>query len=202
VGFGIERAGRWSAIQEESGVASHESRENFARLLLKRYGVVFNRILARESLSVPWRELLTIYRRMEARGEIRGGRFIAGVTGEQFALPEAVVALRAARRAPRTGQLISISAVDPLNLLGTVFPGDRVPALAANRIVFEDGVAVAVLEAGRVRSLAEFTTERGLEVERALARRPVSPALRSLLGLSGRPLADRPLRRSREKSST
>jgi ATP-dependent Lhr-like helicase len=117
-------------------------------------------------------------------------------------LPEAVVALRAARRAPRTGQLISISAADPLNLLGTLFPGERVPALAANRIVFEDGVALAVLEAGKVRALAELPAERAPEIERALSRRSISPALRTLLGLSGRPLADRPLRRSREKSST
>ena len=201
VGFGIERAGRWSAMRENSGVTREQSREAFARLLLKRYGVVFNRILARESLTVPWRELLMIYRRLEARGEIRGGRFVAGVTGEQFATPEAVVALRAARRAPRTGQLISISATDPLNLLGTVLPGERVPALAANRIVFEDGMALAVLEAGRVRALAHYPAERSSEIERALARRPISPALRALLGIPGRAVADRPKRRSRLKSS-
>jgi ATP-dependent Lhr-like helicase len=205
VGFSIERAGRWSAIQRESRVTSHESRESFARLLLKRYGVVFNRLLTRESLSVPWRELLMIYRRLEARGEIRGGRFVAGVTGEQFALPEAVVALRAARRAPRDGHLVSISATDPLNLLGTVFPGDRVPALAANRVVFEDGVALAVLEAGKVRGLAELPAERVPLVERALARRPISPALRALLGIPGRSITgteEKPRRRARQKTST
>ena len=199
VGFGIERAGRWSAIH--SGNGDGEAVEFFARVLLKRYGVVFNRILARESLTLPWRELLMIYRRLEARGEIRGGRFVAGVTGEQFALPEAVVALRAARRAPRTGQLISISAADPLNLLGTVFPGDRVPALAANRIVFEDGAALAVLEAGKVRALVEYAPERAPEIEKALSRRPISPALRAVLGYSERPAADRPTRRARRKSS-
>jgi ATP-dependent Lhr-like helicase len=122
------------------------------------------------------------------------------------------VALRAARRAPRSGQLVSISAADPLNLLGTVFPGDRLPALAANRIVFEDGVALAVLEAGQVRSLAEYPPDRAPAIERALARRPISPALRALLGMPGRPVADpgeRPPRRasrsfsipSREESS-
>jgi ATP-dependent Lhr-like helicase len=205
VGFGIERAGRWSAIEASPEASKPQDLERFARLLLKRYGVVFNRILARESLSVPWRELLLIYRRLEARGEIRGGRFIAGVTGEQFALPEAVVALRAARRAPRTGQLISVSAADPLNLLGTVFPGERVPALAANRIVFEDGVAVAVLEAGQARLLAEVEPERALAIERALARRPISPALRALLGIPGRAVTgseEKPRRRARQKSST
>jgi ATP-dependent Lhr-like helicase len=203
VGFGIERAGRWSTIHAESGDASQESREAYARLLLRRYGVVFNRIQVREGLSVPWRELLMIYRRLEARGEVRGGRFIAGVTGEQFALPEAVVALRAARRAPRTGQLISISAADPLNLLGTIFPGERVPALAANRIVFEDGVALAVLEAGKVRALAEFPEERAPEIERALSRRPISPALRAHLGIPGRSITgmeEKPRRRARPKS--
>ena len=194
VGFGIERAGRWSVIERLIVSSSEvswipEAFETFARVLLKRYGVVFNRILARESLAVPWRELLRIYRRLEARGEIRGGRFVAGVTGEQFALPEAVVALRAARRAPRSGQLVSISAADPLNLLGTVFPGDRVAALAANRIVFEDGVAVAVLEAGKVRALAEPTGDRVM-IERALMRRAISPPLRALLGISGRPVAE------------
>ena len=208
VGFGIERAGRWSAIH--SGVSGEERKippeavEGFARLLLKRYGVVFNRITARESLTVPWRELLMIYRRLEARGEIRGGRFVAGVTGEQFALPEAVVALRAARRAPRTGQLLSISAADPLNLLGTVFPGDRVAALAGNRIVFEDGVALAVLESRKVRSLVEYPAERAPAIERALARRPISPALRALLGIPGRPVAvpgERPPRRASRKTS-
>ena len=208
VGFGIERAGRWSAIQSsgsgEERRVPPEAVEALARLLLKRYGVVFNRILSRESLTVPWRELLMMYRRLEARGEIRGGRFVAGVTGEQFALPEAVVALRAARRAPRTGQLVSISAADPLNLLGTVFPGDRLPALAANRIVFEDGVALAVLEAGKVRSLAECPPDRAAAIERALARRPISPALRALLGIPGRPVADpdeRPPRRASRRFS-
>jgi ATP-dependent Lhr-like helicase len=205
VSFSVERAGRWSMVQGSTETLRPRDLETFARLLLKRYGVVFNRILARESLSVSWRELLLIYRRLEARGEIRGGRFIAGVTGEQFALPEAVVALRAARRAPRTRQLIAISAADPLNLLGTVFPGERMPALAANRIVFEDGIALAVLEAGKVRLLADFPAERAPEIERALSRRPISPALRAHLGIPGRSITgteEKPRRKARHKSPT
>ena len=135
---------------------------------------------------MPWRELLLTYRRLEARGEIRGGRFVAGVTGEQFALPEAVATLRSIRKAPRTGQLISISAADPLNLLGSVLPGERIPALASNRIVFEDGKPLAVLESGKVRALAEYPADRSVVIERALARRAISPALRAVLGFSGR----------------
>ena len=138
VPFGIETAGRWSMLKTraegdgERTEVEGQTLDSYARILLQRYGVVFHRLLARESLSVPWRQLLLIYRRLEARGEIRGGRFVAGVTGEQFALPDAVAKVRAVRReqdAP--GHLVAISAADPLNLVGIVTPGDRVPALAA-----------------------------------------------------------------------
>ena len=194
VGWDISSAGRWSAVSGErlavSGELPRQDVEALARVLLKRYGIVFNRLLSRESVTVPWRELLRVYRRLEARGEIRGGRFIAGVTGEQFALPDAVARLRAARRAPRTGQLLAISAVDPLNLLGIVGPGERIAALAGNRIVFEDGVPLAVLEKGQVRPLVDYGPDRSLGVERALARRPVSSALRARLGIPGRTPSD------------
>ncbi|HEX9755169.1 MAG TPA: hypothetical protein VGA42_05650, partial [Gemmatimonadales bacterium] len=203
VSFGIEAAGRWSIIDDRSSMSDGEAVACYARALLSRYGVVFNRLLARESIRVPWRELLYVYRRLEARGEIRGGRFVAGVTGEQFALPEAVAKLRAVRRAPKTGRLVSLSAADPLNLLGTVIPGERVPALAGNRIVLEDGVPMAVLEAGQVRPLASYGPDRALGIERALARRHVSPALRAHLGLPGRTPpspADRPRRSRRHEA--
>ena len=215
VGWDISSAGRWSRTGELSAVSGEKGGERsavsgereeptpaeietYARILLKRYGIVFNRLLTRENVSVPWRDLLRVYRRLEARGEIRGGRFVAGVTGEQFALPDAVARLRAARRAPKNGQLVSISAADPLNLLGIVGPGERIAALAGNRIVFEDGVALAVLEKGQVRALAEYGPDRALGVERALARRPVSAMLRARLGMSGRTpseLAGAPWRR-------
>ena len=193
VPFGIESAGRWAILKNrDSEIENRDSREPqhleaYARILLHRYGVVFNRLLARESLSVPWRELLLIYRRLEARGEIRGGRFIAGVTGEQFALSEAVARLRAVRREREApGRLVAISAADPLNLVGIVTPGDRVPALATNRIVYEDGIPLAVLEAGEVRPLAGYSPERAQEIAEALTRKPASPGLRMYLGMAGR----------------
>jgi ATP-dependent Lhr-like helicase len=112
-----------------------------------------------------------VYRRLEARGEIRGGRFVTGMSGEQFALSEAVGHLRAIRREQPRGQLISISAADPLNLVGIVTPGERIPALRRNRIVFEDGVPLAALESGELRQLNDYPSERSPEVERALVRR-------------------------------
>jgi ATP-dependent Lhr-like helicase len=199
VGWDIGSAGRWSIVAREpltvesgqaSAVNGQPDIETYARILLNRYGIVFNRLLTRENVSVPWRDLLRVYRRLEARGEIRGGRFVAGVTGEQFALPDAVARLRAARRAPKSGQLLSISATDPLNLLGIVGPGERIAGLAGNRIVFEDGVPLAVLEKGKVRALAEYGPDRALGVERVLTRRPVSPMLRARLGMSGRTPSD------------
>jgi ATP-dependent Lhr-like helicase len=138
---------------------------------LRRYGIVFRRVLARESLDVPWRHLAMVYRRLEARGEIRGGRFVSGMSGEQFALPEAVGQLRAVRRSEARGQLLSISAADPLNLVGIVTPGERIAALRRNRIVFEDGVPLAALVGGEIRRLAEYDSRRGHEIERVLVRR-------------------------------
>jgi ATP-dependent Lhr-like helicase len=116
-----------------------------ARQLLRRYGVVFRDLLARESLVQSWRDLLVQYRRMEMAGEVRGGRFVSGFTGEQFALPEAVEALRATRK--KTGlsgaeQEIRLSATDPLNLVGVILPGPRVPAVPTNFLVFKDGAIV------------------------------------------------------------
>jgi ATP-dependent Lhr-like helicase len=157
----------------------------FARTLLRRYGVVFFRMLARESLAPPWRDLLRVYRRLEARGEIRGGRFVSGMAGEQFALPEAVAQLRAVRRAAPAGELVSISAADPLNLTGIVTPEARVPALAANRVLFRDGVPIAVREAKETRHLVEPDVLVKHEIERALVRKRVSPALRAYLGSVG-----------------
>ncbi len=198
--FGLERAGRWSLLKagEPQGSVAHI--ETYARVLLRRYGVVFHRLLARESIALPWRDLLMVYRRLEARGEIRGGRFVAGVTGEQFALPDAVARLRAVRRVDvGTGGLVAISAADPLNLVGIVGPGDRIPAIGPNRIVFEDGNPLAVLEGGEVRLLTEEPPERRGAIARALARRPISGALRAYLGMSGRPAgtATQPWRRGK-----
>jgi len=169
---GIEQAGRWSLLRTSpDGSDDQAALEALGWTLLRRYGVVFRRLLERETLTVPWRRLAMMYRRLEARGEIRGGRFVHGMSGEQFALPEAVGKLRAIRRLAPAGQLVSVSAADPLNLVGIITPGEKVPAQRRNRIVFEDGVPLAALESGMVRQLAEYPGERRLEIERALIRR-------------------------------
>jgi ATP-dependent Lhr-like helicase len=128
--------------------------ESIARKLLKRYGVVLRSLLQRESNLPPWRDLARVYRTLEARGEIRGGRFVAGFGGEQFAAPDAVGRLRAVRKAEKTGERIVLSAADPLNLVGILTPGARVPAVHTNRVLLEDGLPVAALEGGELRRLA------------------------------------------------
>ncbi len=132
--------GRW-ALLPRAPLPAHELVERQADQYLRRWGVVFRDLLAREAAPPPWRELLLVYRRREARGEIRGGRFVTGFSGEQFALPEAVDALRAVRRAARHGQeRVELSATDPLNLVGLVTPGARVPATLGHRVAYLDGV--------------------------------------------------------------
>jgi ATP-dependent Lhr-like helicase len=181
--FGIEDAGRWALVRRKRGTAgAPEVVEHVARALLKRYGVVFWRLAEREADWLPpWRDLLRTYRRLEARGEIRGGRFVAGISGEQFALPEAVGALREARRAERAGVLVSLSGADPLNLLGVLTPGARLPALTGNRVLYRDGVPVALLAGGEVRFLATFAPQEAWALRNALLRRQV-PALLQFLG--------------------
>ena len=113
-----------------------------ARVLLRRYGVVFRKLLEREDRLPPWRDLLYVYRRMEARGELRGGRFVQGFAGEQYALPDAVAALREIRNQPKHGDLITLSAADPLNLSGLITPGPRVAAHPSQRLLYRDGVPI------------------------------------------------------------
>jgi len=140
-------AGRWSLLSEElhaAPTAIEQARrtdaalESFARQLLARYGVLFRDLLTRESNAPKWRDLLNILRRLEARGEIRGGRFVSGFSGEQYALPEAVESLRAAR-ARECSAIIPVSAADPLNLAGIVIPGDRVPAVPGKQVLYRNG---------------------------------------------------------------
>jgi ATP-dependent Lhr-like helicase len=136
-----DMTGRWSAVPVAATELNGEvTIEMFARALLERYGVIFRRLLTRETNAPSWRELTRVYRRLEARGEIRGGRFVTGVSGEQFALPDAVEALRAARREPKRGEVVRLSACDPLNLVGIITPGPRVAAALPNTVVYEDGV--------------------------------------------------------------
>ena len=183
-----------------------EAAEEIARILLKRYGVVFKRLLEREGIVLPWRILLRIYHRLEARGEIRGGRFVAGISGEQFALPEAVGMLRAIRRT-RTGSmdfgfrspareteeriadsntsetenLVSVSAADPLNLVGIITPGARVTAHTSNRILYRNGEPITVLESGETHFLVELTRTVEWKAKSALMRRATPPQLRTYL---------------------
>ena len=144
-------AGRWSLLISDR--ASENPAERAARQFLRRYGVVFRDLLARVTLSPAWRDLLVQYRRMEFQGEIRGGRFVDGFVGEQFALPEAVESLRAMRRdrdeKSDSGE-IRLSAADPLNLVGVILPGPRVPSNPTNYVVFRNGVVVRSGEASVV----------------------------------------------------
>lgn len=226
--YEMSSAGRWSILQRvgqaflpvregvvsrgssptvREGFVSPEATEEVARILLKRYGVVFKRLLEREGIVLPWRVLLRLYHRLEARGEIRGGRFVAGISGEQFALPEAVGMLRAIRRT-RTGamdfgfrspahaseqdpaistdtntseSLISVSAADPLNLVGIITPGGRITAHTGNRILYSNGEPVTVLESGDTRFLVEMNRTMEWKAKAALVRKATPPQLRSYL---------------------
>lgn len=168
--------------------------ELVAKSLLRRYGVVFKRLLARETGAPPWRELLLVYRRLEARGEIRGGRFVSGMSGEQFALPEAVGQLRAIRRIEGGGQLVAVGAADPLNLTGIITPGERVTGITRNRILYRDGVPVLALEAGQTKPIGTEESPTP-EMMQALVRKSMSPALRARLAMSGMPAASVPRER-------
>ena len=167
--FDMENGGRWALMRRPSpdsvdAAGRAAAVEHMARTLLRRYGVVFWRMLGREAGWMPsWRELLRVYRRMEARGEIRGGRFVAGFSGEQYALPEAVGMMRELRRKPAADEWVSLSGADPLNLAGILTPGPKVAALKSNRIVFRDGLPIAALVAGKVEFLTEI--EPGLQWE-------------------------------------
>jgi ATP-dependent Lhr-like helicase len=153
-----------------------------ARALLRRYRFMFWKFLARESEQLPpWRRLLRVYRRLEARAETRGGRFVAGFSGEQYALPKAVGLLREVRRRPARGEWISLSAADPLNLIGVLTPGPRLAPLMGNRLIYRDGLPVTVLAGGKAQFLAALDQATQWEAEKKLMR---STALGLLAGLA------------------
>jgi ATP-dependent Lhr-like helicase len=137
-------AGRWAILHNDSGVERERAIEATCWMLLKRYGVVFRDLMVRESNLPKWRDLQIAFRQLEARGEIRGGRFVDGFLGEQFALPVAVESLRATRKLPLTGEVVTISAADPLNLVGVIVPGERVPAISGRSVNYRDGIAYDV----------------------------------------------------------
>ena len=167
-------AGRWNLIDVRRGGPSGPPEadvEHQAWSLLQRYGVVFRRLLTREVAAAPWRELTRVYRRLEARGEIRGGRFVAGMAGEQYALPDAVPVLREVRRTPPTGAFYSVSTADPLNLAGIVTAGARVAARGRNRIAYRDGVPVAVFENQVFKALQPLDAAESAEAARVMTVR-------------------------------
>jgi ATP-dependent Lhr-like helicase len=204
--FGMQDAGRWAMVRkglgpwgsgpgsEKSNSAeqfparaprpephSPEAIEFLCRTLLRRWGVVFWKLLQREaSWLPPWRVLLTCLRRLEARGEIRGGRFVAGFSGEQFALPEAIGALRDARRKVDSNEYVSLSGADPLNLIGIVTPGARLPALTGNRVLYRDGVPIALYVGGEVKFLEPLEPAAQWEAQNLLLRRQVPAMLGDL----------------------
>ncbi len=209
------QSGRDKTSTGRDSATDAQAAEEIARILLKRYGVVFKRLLEREGIALPWRVLLRVYHRLEARGEIRGGRFVGGISGEQFALPDAVGMMRAIRRA-RTGavdfgfrsptfiesapgslavgtppaqsssgdaleSMISVSAADPLNLVGIITPGGRITAFTSNRILYYNGEPVAVLESGETKFLVELSRSMEWKAKASLMRKATPPPLRSYL---------------------
>jgi len=195
--FGMDTAGRWALVRRQpmgstnspGAYTASEARlnerrqddeniEQVARTLLRRWGVIFWRLLAREADWLPpWRELLMCLRRLEARGEIRGGRFVAGFTGEQYAAPEAIGLLRDMRHKPHTHSYVSLSGADPLNLVGIVTPGARLPALSSNRLLYRDGVPIALLAGGDVKFLVQLEPKEQWEAQNLLLRRHVPAVL-------------------------
>jgi len=169
----VEAAGRWALLSPEKP----DDVEAVARTLLRRYGIVFRSLLQRESTLPPWRELVRVYRRLEARGEIRGGRFVAGFGGEQFAAADAVGRLRAVRKREKPGELVVLSAADPLNLVGILTPHSRVAASWRSRVLLRDGVPLAALEGGTLLRLAECELSDA-QLKTLLARRSLRTPLR------------------------
>lgn len=178
--LGIRDAGRWAPVRAlpelplaEAGERHQDMLEHVAHTLLRRYGVVCWRLLEREAAWLPpWRELLRMYQRLEARGEIRGGRFIAGLSGEQFALPDAIAALRRVRAQALPQQWVCVSASDPSNLLGSVLPGERVARVPGNRVAYLDGLPMAVWAADRFQPLQDLSDEQAEQALRLLQRGP------------------------------
>ena len=189
--FGIEEAGRWSLVKRsppgsESKRAYYEPDqdmvEHIVHCLLRRYGVVFWRLLQREAAWLPaWRDMLRVLRRLEARGDVRGGRFVAGASGEQFALPEAVTMMRDTRRGSDSGTLVSVSGADPLNLVGVIGPGTKVPALLSNRVLYRAGVAIAALIGGEIQWIEKLEPAEARAAENALVKRQIGSPLLAYL---------------------
>ncbi|MGH8556201.1 MAG: DEAD/DEAH box helicase [Methylococcales bacterium] len=195
--FGLQDAGRWTLVDpllrtrfnspsdfcvpQSNPVALAEIMEDFALILLRRYGIVFRAILCRESLVPQWSELLPVLRRMEACGKLRGGRFVAGQSGEQFALPEAIESLRKIPKQADPSEWIVINATDPLNLLGIVLPGQKISAHSNNRILFRSGIPLAFCSGQDTIFLQPVDEAHQWEIKQRLVRNLVPASLRSYL---------------------
>jgi ATP-dependent Lhr-like helicase len=178
-------SGRWfligSRTEPSERLERSDATERFAWTLLRRYGVMFRRLLTREAMDVPWRELARVYRRLEARGEIRGGRFVNGMSGEQFALPEAVERLREVRRSKPDDRLITIGGADPLNLTGIITGDERIRTSAASRVVYRNGVPVAAMEGDLLRTFGHLDADTAADAAAAAAGRRV-PVVSGFVG--------------------
>jgi ATP-dependent Lhr-like helicase len=184
--FGIEHAGRWSLMpnppETKKDIWDIEILEKLIVIYLRRWGVVCRTLIEKESFAPPWRILVRMLRRLELRGELRGGLFIAQLSGEQFALPEIIETLRRMRQKPKTGELIAISAADPLNLQGILLPGKRIASLTTNRLIFRDGIPLAILEGKKVHYLTPLDPTDQWHIKKTLIHRPFPTKLRYYLG--------------------
>lgn len=190
--FGVEDAGRWTLIQAQAPAESDQvclDAEQLERLILvylERWGVVFKRVLERESAAPPWRVLLMKLRSMELQGSVRGGRFIAGVAGEQFALPDTVTVLRRFAKnqdaEQRSSEYVCVAAADPVNLLGIVLPETRLPKLAKNRVLYKDGLPLAVLANDGVKFLRDVDESEQWQLQQVLTQRDYPARLRAYIG--------------------
>ena len=196
--FGIEDAGRWALLHQppanraenqidSESMLDNEELERLVRIYLQRWGVVFRRVLEREAFAPPWRVLVRVLRRMELQGKIRGGRFIAGVGGEQFAYPETIDSLRRISRQTESlsggpSEYTALAAVDPANLLYLVYPETRLPRVPGNRVLFRNGIPVAILKSGQVTFLASISPEQQWLLQQLLLQRQFPARLRSYLG--------------------
>ena len=178
------RASRPNNVRSGWDVLDDDQLERLISIYLNRWGVLFRSIIERELLAPPWRVLLRALRRMELRGTVRGGRFIAGVGGEQFAFQEAVDGLRSMAKevAAAKPRYYSLAASDPLNLLNLILPRRKLAKLLNNRVLFEDGIPIAVVESGEVKFLREVAPERQWALQQALVQKNYPPRLRSYLG--------------------
>jgi len=194
--FGVEDAGRWSLLETDKthpaarnnsrhwDVLDEEQLERLIGIYLQRWGVLFRGLLERELFAPPWRVLLAALRKMELRGTVRGGRFVAGVGGEQYAFPETVDALRKFKKQSTESRqkYHSLSAVDPLNLLNLILPNRKLSRLNKNRVLFENGIPIAVLESDKVSFLKSVDASQEWDLQQALIKKNFPPRLRSYLG--------------------